>query len=93
MTLSARRGASVFRKAECDTCHPAPAYTRPLRFDVGTGGTFDVPTLLGVSTTGPWGHDGRWDRLDEAVDAILANRDVELTEAERRQLVEYLKLL
>ena len=75
------------------TCHPAPAYTRPRRFDVGTGGSFYVPTLRGVAETGPWGHDGRFGELEDAIDAILAAEEVELTADERRQLLEYLKLL
>ena len=92
-TLSARRGFAVFAKAECAVCHPAPAYTRGLLFDVGTGGKFAIPTLRGVSTAGPWGHDGRWPDLESAVRAIATARRVELSADEMNQLLEYLKLL
>ena len=92
-TLSARRGFGVFAKAECTECHPAPAYTRGALFDVGTGGRFATPSLRGVSTAGPWGHDGRFADLESAVRAIAAAREVELTADEMSQLLAYLKLL
>ncbi|MEE9281824.1 MAG: cytochrome c peroxidase [Myxococcota bacterium] len=92
VTLAARRGAAVYLKAKCDECHPAPAYFVPKRSDVGTGMSVDVPTLRGVPSTPPYGHDGRWATLEEAVEAMLRARQVELSERERTQLVEYLKL-
>ena len=92
VTLAARRGAAVYLKAKCDQCHPAPAYFVPERSDVGTGMPVDVPTLRGIPSTPPYGHDGRWATLEEAVDAMLRARKVELSERERTQLVEYLKL-
>ena len=36
-----------------------------LSFDVGTGGVFDTPHLLGVATTAPYLHDGRALSLEE----------------------------
>jgi cytochrome c peroxidase len=92
-TLSARRGYGVFVKAECNVCHPAPAFTRPGLDDVGTGGDFSVPTLRGVSTAGPFGHDGRWPDLEAAVRAMVAAEGVELSSDEMSQLLSYLKLL
>ncbi len=92
VTLAARRGAAVFVKAECHTCHPAPVYTRPLRYDLGTGREIDTPTLLGLSSSPPYGHDGRWATIEDTVDAMLAALDTKLSDRERHQLVEYLKL-
>lgn len=92
-TLSARRGFGVFAKAECSVCHPAPVFARSGLEDVGTGGEFAVPTLRGVSTAGPFGHDGRWPDLESAVRAIAAHQEVELTSDEMSQLLSYLKLL
>ncbi len=92
-TLRARRGFDVFLESGCDKCHPAPAFMRPLRFDVGTGGKWSVPTLRGVASSPPYGHDGRWATLGEAVDAILESRGVELDRERRAQLLEYLGLL
>jgi len=93
VTLSARRGFAVFAKAECSVCHPAPAFTRRLNFDVGSGGKFAIPTLRGVSTAGPWGHDGRWPDLESAVRAIATAREIEISPDEMNTLLEYLKLL
>jgi cytochrome c peroxidase len=92
-TLSARRGYGVFLKAECSVCHPAPAFARSGLEDVGTGGEYAVPTLRGVSTAGPFGHDGRWADLESAVRAIATAESVELTSDEMNQLLSYLKLL
>lgn len=92
VTLAARRGAEVFLRAKCDGCHPAPAFFRPEPADVGTGMPVDIPTLRGVGSTPPYGHDGRWATLEQAVDAMLAYLKVDLSEREHHQLVEYLKL-
>ncbi len=92
-TLSVRRGYTVFAKAECADCHPAPAFTRGKPADIGSGGDFAVPTLRGVAGAGPWGHDGRWSSLEEAVRANLAAGGVKLSADELAQLLEYLKLL
>ena len=91
-TKSMREGFELFKR-ECNLCHPAPAFTRRLAFDIGTGGKFDVPTLRGISKTAPLGHDGRWKDLEAALLAILEQRGVELTFRDRRYLLEYLKLL
>ncbi len=93
VTLSARRGFSVFERAKCTVCHRPPSFSHTLRFDIGTDGKWSVPTLRNVSRTGPWGHDGRWDTLEDAVVAILEHRGVELDFVERQQLLRYLELL
>ncbi len=92
VTLAGRRGAAVFLRAACDECHPAPIYARPQRNDMGTGTEIDVPTLRGLSSTPPYGHDGRWDSIAEAVQAMLSAGEIALPAREREQLVEYLKL-
>jgi cytochrome c peroxidase len=93
VTLSARRGFAVFGKAQCAVCHPPPTYAHRFRFDIGTGGKWSVPTLRGVSEAGRLGHDGRWADLEEAMTAILAHREVKLSNAEFYQLKAYLELL
>jgi len=92
-TLSARRGFGVFAEAECADCHPAPAFMRPKLFDVGTGGRFVVPTLRGVTKAGPWGHDGRWPSLEDALRAHAEGIGAKLDAEQLAQLLEYLKLL
>jgi len=93
VTLAARRGFDVFQKAECGVCHRPPSFTIGLRFDIGTGGRLSVPSLRGLSPEGPYGHDGRWETLEDAVRAIAEAREVELSEDEILQLAEYLRLL
>jgi cytochrome c peroxidase len=92
VTLAARRGFAVAENA-CLGCHKPPAYVRLLRYDVGTGGEFAVPTLRGVTVGGPYGHDGRWPDLETAIRAIAANEDMPLSDEQIAQLIEYLKLL
>ncbi|MFQ5515794.1 MAG: cytochrome-c peroxidase [Myxococcota bacterium] len=92
-TLSAKRGFAIFRKLGCERCHPPPSFTRPRPTDLGTGGVFDAPSLRGLADSGPWGHDGRWATLEEAVRAVLRLRGRELSEREIYELISYLKLL
>lgn len=92
-TLRQRNGREIFARIECIECHPPPAFMKPRSADVGTGGRFDVPTLLGLGSSPPYGHDGRWSSVEEAVDAILDARGIELRALDREWLLEYLKLL
>ena len=91
-TLRMRRGFENFREWKCALCHPPRRYAWGRTADVGTG-SFDVPTLLGVADTGPWGHDGRFETLEAAVRAILAARGESADDLEVEYLLEYLKLL
>jgi hypothetical protein len=61
-------GRKLFYEEEvgCATCHPAPYYTDFQTHDVGTasgveeilGPLIDTPTLLGLSRSAPYLHDG-----------------------------------
>ena len=93
VTFAARRGWDVFQRARCTRCHPPAAYLVPRPADVGTGGPIDVPSLRGLAERAPYGHDGRWATLEDAVKAMLAQQKLELSYDERLQLQEYLKLL
>jgi cytochrome c peroxidase len=42
----------------CASCHSGPHLTNNQTLDVGTGGAFQVPSLLGVSARLPLMHDG-----------------------------------
>ena len=93
-TKLTKDGFAVFQKLDCGSCHPAPTYTAGrINRRIGTGGRFNVPSLRGLAKEGPYGHDGRFATLEEAVLAILAYREVELPYRERLALLEYLKLL
>ena len=93
-TFRQRRGRELFVQAKCGLCHPAPAYTRPWRRDLGTGGKWNVPTLRGLTAPGsaPYAHDGRWPTIDRALRSILDARGPRLEDIEVEQLLEYLKL-
>ena len=92
VSLAALRGFGVYKRARCTSCHPPAAYLVPRAADVGTG-LIDVPGLRGLSGRAPYGHDGRWATLEDAVLAMLRQQKLELSFDERLQLLEYLKLL
>ncbi|MBX7096322.1 MAG: cytochrome-c peroxidase [Myxococcaceae bacterium] len=54
------RGDVLFHQAEvgCAGCHSGQSLTNNQTLDVGTGGSFQVPSLRGVAGRGPWMHDG-----------------------------------
>lgn len=68
-TLSSRaeRGREVFEASGCVDCHSGPAFTDRASHDVGTGGVFDTPSLLGLYATAPYLHDGRAESLEEVI--------------------------
>jgi hypothetical protein len=82
------RGRQAFDTAQCSTCHSGPHMTNNQSLDVGTGGMFQVPTLLGVGARAPFIHDGcaptMHDRLTDPFCAgvkhgrldLLANADI-----------------
>ncbi len=51
------RGSAVFT-ATCTGCHAGPLYTTNAIVNVGTGGAFKVPSLLGIGNRAPYLHDG-----------------------------------
>lgn len=52
------RGADVFEAANCASCHNGDLLTNNQMADVGTGGKFKVPSLLGVNARAPFMHNG-----------------------------------
>jgi cytochrome c peroxidase len=56
---AASRGKALFEgSARCSTCHSGAMRTNNATLDVGTGGAFQVPPLVGVSWRAPFLHDG-----------------------------------
>jgi mono/diheme cytochrome c family protein len=51
-------GEAAFVKAGCDACHGGERLTSGGFADVGTGGTFQIPSLIGVRHRAPFMHDG-----------------------------------
>ena len=54
------RGNALFDRADvgCSSCHSGAKLTNNATVDVGTGGAFQVPPLLGVGWRAPFLHDG-----------------------------------
>ncbi|MDZ4768718.1 MAG: hypothetical protein SGJ24_06285 [Chloroflexota bacterium] len=52
------RGRALFEAQGCTDCHVGPAGTDLQAYDVGTGGTFDTPSLRWLSLSAPYFHDG-----------------------------------
>jgi cytochrome c peroxidase len=103
LSAAAGRGESLFRgKAGCVRCHKGADYTSPKTYDVkleSDGSPYDEwnpPSLRGLCDRGPYLHDGRADTLEEVLRGAHAPEKLggeELTPAERRDLVEFLKSL
>jgi len=57
---AAQRGHVLFENADvgCAVCHSGPKLTNNTTVDVGTGGAFQVPPLVGVGWRTPLLHDG-----------------------------------
>ncbi|MFQ5698624.1 MAG: cytochrome c peroxidase [Myxococcota bacterium] len=93
-TLRQRRGFELFHRRGCDRCHTPPSFASPRAADIGTG-PWNPPTLRGLLSPGaaPFGHDGRWPTLEEAVRAHGRRADRPLDDRELEALMEYLKLL
>jgi DNA-binding beta-propeller fold protein YncE len=90
------RGKKLFEgPTACAACHPAPLFTDRQAHDVKSGGTFDTPSLLSISSSAPYFHDGRYQTLKD----VLANCEGKmgtvagLTPADLSDLEAYLKSL
>ena len=57
---SVQRGAALFTSSAtgCSTCHSGAKLTNNTTVDVGSGGKFQVPPLVGVGWRTPLLHDG-----------------------------------
>ena len=69
--LAAQRSFKVFERASCNICHAPPVFAKEDNEDIGSGGSFSVPSLRGVSMTAPYFHDGRYPNLRALIPAKL----------------------
>ena len=105
---SAALGKTLFEgKAQCATCHSGPSFTDanerlhtpeevgldPTLANRGTTGMYRTTPLRGVWQHPPYFHDGSAATLADVVDHYDALMTLELTEAEKAYLVEYLRSL
>jgi len=95
---AARRGYQVFMKASCNVCHEPPVFSKADNEDIGSGGSFSVPSLRGVATTAPYFHDGRFASLRALIPAKLKflqemGSTEKISHQEIEDLLVYLNLL
>ncbi|MEO8700245.1 MAG: cytochrome-c peroxidase [Kofleriaceae bacterium] len=93
------RGRALFQSdaTQCATCHTGVLMTNNVRVNVGTLGTFKVPSLLGVSARAPFMHDGcastLADRFGSCGGGDLHGRTSQLDATQLADLVAYLESL
>jgi len=106
---AAGRGKVVFQESGCARCHVPPLYTEPgwnrhrpeeigidsFQADRSPDGVYRTTPLKGLwtHTKGGFYHDGRFATLLDVVNHYDAHFGLSLTEAEKRDLVEFLKSL
>jgi hypothetical protein len=94
-------------KAACATCHVPPLFTEPgwnlrtpaeigidsFQADRGPEGRYRTTPLAGLwsHTEGGFYHDGRFPTLLDVIDHYDQHLDLDLGEAEKNDLAEYLK--
>ena len=78
-------------------CHSGPKLTNNQTLDVGTGGLFQVPSLIGLSWRAPYLHDGRaatiLDRFNVSLGGVTHGSTSQLTSSQIDDLVAYLSTL
>jgi hypothetical protein len=87
-------GRAVFEKAHCDSCHSGERFTNEGMANVGTGGAFKVPSLVGVRYRAPFLHDGCAPTLEDRFGSCGGNQhgDVKsLDDGELASLIDYLE--
>lgn len=91
------RGAQVFQSAQCGTCHGGVAFTDNRTWDVGTGGAFQTPSLVGLASRAPYMHTGCATRVRDRFDAACGGTDhgdvAGLSDADLDALSAYLESL
>ena len=104
-----RGQAAFFGKGQCATCHLPPHYTDTSMHDLHTERFFkeelvdgmvmagDGPIktfpLRGIKDSPPYLHDGRLLTLDDTVEFFNLVLETKLTDAEKRDLVAFLRTL
>ena len=94
---SVERGRVLFSSSDvgCTGCHSGASFTSPGTFDVGTGGRFQIPALIGVGARAPYLHDGRAATLTDRFNREIGGGDQhgktsQLTTGQVADLVSYL---
>ncbi len=107
LSSSAWRGMNLFFSARlgCSACHSGFNFSGPVRYAGSreakplvtsngiTAGRFRVPTLRNVELTAPYMHDGSIATLGEVVDRYDDARQLNLSSAEKEDLLAFLRSL
>ncbi|MBN2036688.1 MAG: hypothetical protein JW768_08115 [Chitinispirillaceae bacterium] len=96
LSESAQRGKAVYSKVGCNYCHPAPMFTDKKFHNAGVDDPWDAntqwdtPGLHETWRTGPYGHLGSFDTLEDII--LLRSHSMDastLTQQELQDLVQY----
>ena len=94
------RGQQLFVSAAvgCATCHNGNDFTNGNSYDVGTGGTFQVPQLHSLAARAPYMHDGCATTLADRFGGkcggdVRHGNTSQLTQSEIGDLIAYLESL
>jgi CxxC motif-containing protein (DUF1111 family) len=93
------RGRALFESSDvgCTGCHSGQKLTNNTSVDVGTGGKFQVPSLVGVAYHEPYLHTGRAQtlrqRFDPSCGGSAHGNTANLSEPQLSDLVAYLQAL
>jgi hypothetical protein len=94
---AAVRGKALFEASGCVTCHNGDNLTNNQLVNVGTGGKFKVPSLVGVGARAPFMHDGcastLMDRFTTCGGGDAHGVTSTLSQTQLTDLVEYLESL
>jgi mono/diheme cytochrome c family protein len=92
------RGRVLFNDAGhagCATCHTGARFTNNATVDVGTGGAFQVPSLVGVGSRAPFMHNGAAktlaDRFNPKLGGDRHGNTANLTSNEIADLIAYMQ--
>lgn len=93
------RGRALYNDATvaCASCHGGPHLTNNGQHDVGTGQTFQVPSLIGIASRAPFMHNGcaatLRDRFDPTCGGSAHGKTSHLSPAQLDDLIAYLQTL
>ncbi|HEY1548805.1 MAG TPA: cytochrome c [Kofleriaceae bacterium] len=97
---AAARGQTLFQSTAvgCTTCHAGSLMSTKAIVDVGTGGAFKVPSLIGVNGRAPYMHTGCAATLLDRFNPACGGGDMhghtsQLTSDQLNDLVAYLETL
>ncbi len=97
-----RGEALFFGKANCAACHPAPFYLDDKMHDLHVerflkdtpgDGPMKAFTLRGIKDSPPYLHDGRCLTLEDTVEFFNLIQELNLTKAEKADLVAFMRTL